>query len=204
MIIGQLAFEPMFRNIKFVIGCAQLSQLPPSNLPEISFAGRSNVGKSSLLNALAGNKQLARISSTPGRTQQLNFFMLDHKLYIVDMPGYGYARVSKHTKNAWNLLIKKYLQGRPNLRRVFLLIDARHGIKPNDTEIMKLLDETAVNYQIVLTKADKLNQSSQEQIICSVSSMIAGHGAAHPEIILTSADKKIGLNKLRSEILNLC
>ena len=150
------ASTPFNGECDFVAAAASLDRIPPESLPEIAFAGRSNVGKSSLINALTGRKALARTSHTPGRTQQLNFFTIQEQFLLVDMPGYGYAKVSKTTRKSWDDLIKQYLRGRVSLKCVFLLIDSRHGLKESDREMMKMLDETAVAYRIILTKADKL------------------------------------------------
>ena len=144
----------------FLLGAAALSQVPESGLPEIAFAGRSNVGKSSLVNALTGRKTLARISDTPGRTQQLNFFDIGQRFILADLPGYGYARAPKRDVDAWTDLVKAYLMGRPQLRRVCMLVDSRHGLKTNDLEVMKDLDEAAVSYQIIMTKADKVKETA--------------------------------------------
>lgn len=182
----------------FMLGVAGLDQLPPDDLPEIAFAGRSNVGKSSLLNALTGRKALARTSHTPGRTQQLNFFNLGGVFYLVDMPGYGYAKVSKTQKDQWNKLIRSYLQGRARLRSVFILIDARHGLKDNDREIMTMLDETAVSYRIVLTKADKVKNAPLQKIMTATKAELAKRPAAFNDIIITSAEKNQGLTELRA------
>lgn len=146
-----------------MLGVTRIEALPPADVPEIAFAGRSNVGKSSLLNALTGRKSLARTSNTPGRTRELNFFSLTTGLRLVDLPGYGYARVSRTEVDAWTELLKAYLAGRPNLKRVLLMIDSRHGLKPSDLEMMDLFDEAAVVYQIVLTKVDKLSSGKQAQ-----------------------------------------
>jgi GTP-binding protein len=171
----------------------------------VAFAGRSNVGKSSLINALVGRTSLARVSVTPGRTRELNFFTLgkDAPLYLVDMPGYGYARAAKSEIKGWTRLIGDYLKGRSELKRVFLLIDARHGIKPNDTETMKLLDETAVSYRVVLTKADKPKASELQAVTSKVTAMLAKHPAAYPQILTTSARMGSGIPELRTAIASL-
>ncbi|MEM9469006.1 MAG: ribosome biogenesis GTP-binding protein YihA/YsxC [Pseudomonadota bacterium] len=182
----------------FVLGVAGLEQLPAADRAEVAFAGRSNVGKSSLINTLTNRKDLARTSNTPGRTQQLNFFDLGGKIYLVDMPGYGYAKVSKKQREDWNALIFSYLQGRPNLRRVFILVDSRHGLKDTDIELMKMLDKAAVTYQIVLTKCDKGKQLSalKEKIVLALKK----HPAAYPEILATSSVKETGIEKFRATI----
>ena len=187
----------------FMLSVAQLEQLPDADLDEIAFAGRSNVGKSSLINALFNQKKLAKTSSTPGRTQQLNFFNFDGKLYMVDLPGYGYAKAPEKIVRQWQAVLKTYLRGRPNLRRVFLLIDSRHGIKDEDLEIMKMLDISAVPYQIVLTKTDKISGSELEKTFKNTVQEIAKHAAALPDIISTSSEKKIGLDLLKAEICSL-
>ncbi len=184
----------------FVQGVAALKQLPSAELQEIAFAGRSNVGKSSLVNALTGRKTLARTSHTPGRTQQLNFFNLGGRIFLVDLPGYGYAKVSKTQKQQWNTLIRDYLRGRPTLRCVFILIDSRHGLKDSDREIMKMLDETAVSYRIVLTKTDKTKQAQRDKLIASIQAELKTHGAAMNEVMLTSAHAGSGLEELRAVI----
>ncbi|MEM7679941.1 MAG: ribosome biogenesis GTP-binding protein YihA/YsxC [Pseudomonadota bacterium] len=185
----------------FMLGVAHLKQLPLADKPEIACAGRSNVGKSSLINAVTNQKSLAKTSNTPGRTQQLNFFNVgEGQLYFVDMPGYGYAKVSKAQKEEWNALIKDYLRGRQNLRCVLVLIDARHGIKENDTELMALLDETAVPYRIVLTKTDKVKNQALEKTTKDISKRLKTHPAAFPEIHATSAEKNFGLDELKSII----
>jgi len=183
----------------FVLGVAGLEQLPEADRAEVAFAGRSNVGKSSLINTLTNRKDLARTSNTPGRTQQLNFFDLGGLMYLVDMPGYGYAKVSKSQRNEWTQLIFDYLQGRPNLRRVFILIDARHGLKDTDEELMDMLDKAAVTYQIVLTKCDKGKQLSvlKEEIAAGLKK----HPAAYPEIVATSSVKNIGIEEFRATII---
>ncbi len=193
-----------FPETTFFRGCKSLEDLPTSRLPEVCFAGRSNVGKSSLLNAVTGKRDLARSSSTPGRTRELNFFLLgENKGYLVDLPGYGYAEAPKKEIKQWTHLTRDYLRGRPHLKRVFLLIDSRHGIKDNDLEIMKMFDETAVNYQVVLTKGDKIKAPELEQCLAATEKAIAKHGAAHPIVLATSADKNDGLDPLRREILTL-
>ncbi len=188
------------RSIKFMLSVARLEQLPDDDYAEIAFAGRSNVGKSSLINALFNQKKLAKTSSTPGRTQQLNFFNFDDKLYLVDLPGYGYAKAPEKLVKQWQSVLKTYLRGRPNLRRVFVLIDSRRGIKSEDMEIMKMLDETAVSYQIILTKIDKISAAELAETIKSTSAEIAKHAAALPDILITSSEKKIGLDMCKAEI----
>jgi len=187
----------------FMLSVAKLEQLPEADLDEIAFAGRSNVGKSSLINALFNQKKLAKTSSTPGRTQQLNFFNFDNKLYLVDLPGYGYAKAPEKMVKQWQAVLKTYLRGRPNLRRVFLLTDSRHGLKAEDLEIMKMLDVSAVPYQIVLTKIDKISGSELEKMLERTSLEIAKHAAAMPDIVHTSSEKKIGLDILKAEICSL-
>lgn len=189
------------QNCDFVLGVAGLDQLPEATRPEIAFAGRSNVGKSSLVNALTGRKTLAKTSNTPGRTQQLNYFNLADTLYMVDMPGYGYAKVSKSLVAAWTKLIKAYLRGRPTLRCCFILVDSRHGLKDSDKELMALLDETAVPYRIVLTKIDKVHAPDLESLIDSIQSILKKHPAAFPEIAATSSVKKTGIEELRDIIV---
>lgn len=182
----------------FVLGVAGLEQLPAADRAEVAFAGRSNVGKSSLINTLTNRKDLARTSNTPGRTQQLNFFDLGGKIYLVDMPGYGYAKVSKKQREEWNDLIFSYLQGRPNLRRVFILVDSRRGLKDTDEELMKMLDKAAVTYQIVLTKCDKGKKLNdlKEKILAGLKK----HPAAYPDILLTSSVKNEGIAEFRATI----
>jgi GTP-binding protein len=184
---------------KFIAGAASAEQIPCNFIPEVAFAGRSNAGKSSLINALAGKKDCARVSKFPGRTQQINFFTLMDKISLADLPGYGYASISKKTRKSWDSLILNYLTGRPNLKRVFLLVDSRRGIMKNDEEIMEILDDSAVVYQIVLTKIDKIKDKSA--IEKQVEAQIASHTAAYPSIILTSSEKLIGIQELRSEII---
>lgn len=185
----------------FVTGVAWLKQLPVADRTEIAFAGRSNVGKSSLINALTNQNTLAKTSNTPGRTQQLNYFDLgDGQLYLVDMPGYGYAKVSKEQKKEWNELIRDYLRGRPTLRCVMLLVDSRHGLKDSDIELMKMLDESAVSYRIILTKTDKVKSQELEKRINAISATLKEHAAAFPEPAQTSSNKGYGLEELRATI----
>ncbi len=184
----------------FVAGAAVESALPPDGLPEIAFAGRSNVGKSSLVNALTGRTTLARVSHRPGRTQQLNFFDLAGRLMLVDLPGYGFAEVSKRDIERWTSLIHRYLRGRASLRRTLLLIDARHGIKEPDRPLLKLHDEAAVSFQVVLTKIDKVKPAELADRIAAVAVELARHVAAHPVIHLTSAHEGIGIAALRGSL----
>lgn len=185
----------------FVLGVAGLEQLPEANRAEVAFAGRSNVGKSSLLNALTNRKSLARTSNTPGRTQQLNFFDLSGALYLVDMPGYGYAKVSKSIRKEWDTLIFNYLRGRPNLRCVFILVDARHGLKDSDEDLMKMLDSAAVNYRIILTKCDK--GKKLDDMEKDILTALKKHPAAYPTILRTSAIKNKGFETLRAVLIAL-
>ncbi|MBT5242297.1 MAG: YihA family ribosome biogenesis GTP-binding protein [Rhodospirillaceae bacterium] len=187
----------------FILGAAALTQVPDSDLPEIAFAGRSNVGKSSLVNGLTGRKTLARTSVTPGRTQQLNFFNVGERLLLADLPGYGYARAPKTEVDAWTRLVKSYLMGRSQLRRVCMLVDSRHGLKKNDREVMKDLDEAAVSYQIVMTKADKVKPAELARTVEAVSVEAATHAAAFPEIAVTSSHKGTGLAELRAALAQL-
>ncbi|HEU5047650.1 MAG TPA: ribosome biogenesis GTP-binding protein YihA/YsxC [Rickettsiales bacterium] len=188
------------KKCEFVMGGADLESLPATTWPEIAFAGRSNVGKSSIVNALTGRKTLVKVSNTPGRTQQINFFLLAEALMLVDLPGYGYAKAPKKDVARWTRLVKAYLSGRPNLRRVCLLIDSRHGIKDTDVEIMKELDKAAVNYQIILTKADKIKPAELEKVTEEAYAKIKRHPAAHPVIIQTSSEKGLGIEALREEL----
>ena len=188
------------RPCNFVISVANLVQLPESDFDEVAFAGRSNVGKSSLINALFNQTKLAKTSSTPGRTQQLNFFNFDNKLYLVDLPGYGYAKAPEKLVKQWQVVLKTYLRGRPTLRRVFLLIDSRHGLKKEDREIMKLLDESAVTYQVVLTKIDKISEKALFSVSTAIAEELKKHAAAMPETLATSSEKKIGLDILKAEV----
>ncbi len=188
------------KNISFVLGVARLEQLPSDKIPEVAFAGRSNVGKSSIINALCGKKNLAKTSNTPGRTQQLNFFNLDDKIHIVDLPGYGFAQAPEAQVKQWQQVIFAYLKGRVNLKRVFLLIDSRHGIKNVDEEIMDMLDKAAVTYQIVLTKQDKVGKGNLEKVLHEVQEKIKKHPAAYVRVLTTSAEKNYGIHFLRAEI----
>ncbi len=191
------------RPCGFVLGATTLLQLPPPDLPEVAFAGRSNVGKSSLLNALTRRKALARTSNTPGRTQELNFFDLDGRLRLADLPGYGYAAAPKTKVERWTRLTMDYLRGRPNLRRVLLLVDARHGIKANDGEVMTLLDKAAVAFQVVLTKADKIRPADLDTLMARTETALGRHVAAHPDAIATSSRDGDGIDLLRAALARL-
>ena len=191
------------QSCTFLRGVARLDSLADPDLPEVAFAGRSNCGKSSLLNALTGRRALARTSNTPGRTQQLNFFDLGGQLWLVDMPGYGYARASKTDIAAWTQTIRDYLRGRPTLRRLCVLIDARHGIKANDVEMMEMLDMAAVGYQVVLTKTDKLTPGALADRISATEQTLKAHPAALPSLVATSARNGDGIERLRAEIAML-
>lgn len=188
---------------KFMLGVATIEALPKESVPEVAFAGRSNVGKSSLLNKLTGRKYLARASATPGRTQEINFFDLGGRLRLVDLPGYGYARAARSAAAEWSGLTRDYLRGRAALRRVCLLIDSRHGLKDSDAEIMDLLDRAAVNYEIVLTKTDKVKAPGLEAVLAATRTAIARRTAAHPAIRPTSAETGAGIAELRADIAGL-
>ena len=188
---------------QFVAAAGSLAALPPMRGIEVAFAGRSNVGKSSLINALTGRRALARTSHTPGRTQELIFFTGPSKLTLVDMPGYGYAAASKAKIKAWTALIHAFLQGRANLARVYLLIDARHGLKPVDEEVLETLDKAAVNCQVVLTKADATKTSDLAAVVAATAAALAKHPAAHPELLVTSARTDAGIPELRSAVARL-
>jgi GTP-binding protein len=197
---GRLLFA---RPWRFLAGSGSIASLPPASGIEIAFAGRSNVGKSSLINALVGQKALARTSNTPGRTQELNFFGADAGITIVDMPGYGYARAPKTQVADWTKLIFDFLRGRANLRRVYVLVDARHGLKDSDVEAMKLLDKAAVSYQVVLTKADKMKPAELARVEDETRAGLKKRAAAHPELIATSAAEGTGIAELRAELFRL-
>ncbi|HYE45487.1 MAG TPA: ribosome biogenesis GTP-binding protein YihA/YsxC [Caulobacter sp.] len=188
----------------FMMGAVKMDGLPPADWPEVCFAGRSNVGKSSLINGLVGHKKLARASNEPGRTREINFFLLGDRLRLVDLPGYGFARVSRSTANKFQDLGRQYLRGRPNLKRVYLLIDARHGLKEVDKEALDALDLSAVSYQIVLTKADKIKPAEAAALVEKTQAQIAKRPAAFPRVLATSAEKGTGLPELRAEIKAVC
>ena len=198
--VGRLLFA---QTCDFVMGVRTEVDLPPVELPEVAFAGRSNVGKSSLLNALTNRRTLARTSNTPGRTREVNFFRLGGRLMLVDLPGYGYARAGKEEIARWNELIGDYLRGRGNLLRVYLLIDARRGIGAPDRKVMELLDKTAVVYQVVLTKIDKVKPVPLGKVQAATEAELKRHGAAYPEILATSSKNKIGLELLRATVATL-
>jgi GTP-binding protein len=192
------------REVRFLMGCVRMEDLPETDLPEVAFAGRSNVGKSSLINAVTGRLKLARASNEPGRTREVNFFIADEALRLVDLPGYGFAKVSKGAARKFQNLGRDYLHGRPNLKRAYLLIDARHGLKAVDTEALEALDEAAVSYQIVLTKADKLKAAEVEAVTAKTLAQISRRAAAFPRVLATSAAKGTGIPELRAEILAAC
>lgn len=188
---------------EFLKGVVAMSGLPDADRVEVCFAGRSNVGKSTLINALLGRKGLARASNTPGRTQEINFFTIGNSNYLVDLPGYGYANAPLKVVEKWQRLLKQYLSGRQTLRRAFVLIDARHGIKKVDEEIMSLLDSSAVTFQAVLTKTDKIKATDRDKVLGQVRDKLSSHPAAFPEIVLTSSEKGEGIDTLRSIIAAL-
>lgn len=197
---GRLLFA---RPVTFVKSAVSLDTLPPMGPPEVCFAGRSNVGKSTLINALTNQGALARASNTPGRTQELNYFDAQGRLNLVDLPGYGFAKAPKHKVERWTRLTRDFLRGRATLRRIFLLIDSRHGLKPVDLELMDMLDETAVTYQIVLTKTDKLKKGQLARMHAQTAQAVAKRPAAFPVIALTSSEKGTGMAELRAEIASL-
>ena len=197
---GRKLFE---RECRFVAGENTMDMLPDPALTEIAFAGRSNVGKSSLINALTRHSALARTSRTPGRTQQINFFQLGTELMLVDLPGYGYARASKEKIGNWTALIHAYLLGRPNLRRLCLLIDARHGLKKTDETLMAELDKAAVVYQIVLTKTDKMSKGARDSLVNNIVALFPKHPAAYPTVIATSSRDGTGIEALRASLAPL-
>jgi GTP-binding protein len=197
---GRLLFA---QPCRFIAGAVEAAALPPGRLPEVAFAGRSNVGKSSLLNALTGQKALARVSRTPGRTRQINHFRLGDRLELVDLPGYGYARAPKGMVANWTQEVQHYFKGRPNLRRVCLLLDARHGANPTDLKVMDLLDEAAVVYQVVLTKLDAVPAGAAAGAIGTIERLLAKRRAAHPRVIATSARLGAGVPELRAELAML-
>ena len=199
--VGRLLFAG---QCDFIAAANNMKALPPVTLPEICFAGRSNVGKSSLVNALTGRRMLARTSQTPGRTRQLIFFNLSGRLQLVDLPGYGYASAPKTDIKAWTNLTRRYLAGRPSLQRVFLLIDSRRGIGPADRDIMNFLDETAVSWAVVMTKADK-QKADPLSIICNeTTEKISKHVAAYPELFVTSSESGVGIETLRAHLARFC
>lgn len=189
--------------VTFERGVVKMDGLPAADLPEVAFAGRSNVGKSSLVNALTGRKALARASGEPGRTRELNFFLLGDKMRFVDMPGYGYAKAPKTEIERWTKLVRDYLRGRPGLARVFLLVDARHGVKANDAAVMDMLDESAVVYQVVLTKADKLSNTALAEMVADTVKLLLKRPAAHPLVLPVSAHDGAGVAELRAEVAAL-
>ncbi len=199
MATAQLLFQG---DVTFLRGITKLEDLPEANLPEIAFIGRSNVGKSSLINAVCGRKTTARVSNTPGRTQELNFFRVGTRFHLVDMPGYGYAKAPKKKVDAWVKLVRKYLLGRTTLKRVYLLIDSRHGIKEADIEFMGMLNTAAVSYQCVLTKIDKIHPDEVAKIFEATKLALAKNPAAYPILLSTSSEKKQGMELLRGFILN--
>lgn len=189
------------RECKFIAGAAKVEQIPPSSLPEVAFIGRSNVGKSSLINSLLNRKSLARVSQNPGCTKQINFYQLHDVMCLVDLPGYGFARISSMERNTWNDLIHFYLRGRSQLKRVFLLIDSRHPLKKIDTDTMKFLDEYGISYQIVLTKVDK--STILKDIMAEITTRSINHGACHPVCLTTSSVSKEGVDTMQDEILSI-
>jgi GTP-binding protein len=202
--MSQKAYERLFKDkCEFALGVSDISGLPASNLPEIAFVGRSNVGKSSLVNAVTGKTAIARVSNTPGRTRELNFFNLSDIFFLVDLPGYGYAKVARTQSEKWNILLRKYLKGRQQLKRVFILVDSRHGLKESDFEMMEMLDIAAVSYQLILTKMDKLGKGELAEVQEATLNAVKSRPASYPEIICTSSEKNIGIDELRKIIAGL-
>ncbi len=197
---GRLLFA---QNCEFQRGVLKLEDMPDASFAEVTFAGRSNVGKSSLINALTGRKTLARVSVTPGRTQEINFFDLGHRLMLADLPGYGFAQAPKDKVAAWTDFIKLYLKGRPTLRRAMVLIDSRHGLKEVDREIMDLMDDSAVNYQVIMTKADKVKPEALAAARAAIGQELKEHVAAHPDILVTSAADGFGIAEVRAALSEL-
>ena len=197
---GRLLFR---QDTDFLKGVVAMDGLPPADRLEVCFAGRSNVGKSTLINAVTGRKALARASNTPGRTQEINFFTVSDSHYLVDLPGYGYANAPLKVVEAWQRLLKAYLRGRATLRRAFVLIDSRHGVKPVDEEIMSLLDTSAVPFQAVLTKADKVKAKDREAVLDQVREKLSKHPASFPELVVTSSETGDGIDTLRAIIATL-
>jgi len=195
---ARLAFA---RPAQFLLGVVSMEHLPDTDLPEVAFAGRSNVGKSSLLNALTGQNELARVSNAPGRTREVNLFLVDGRLRLADLPGYGFAKVSRKEANKFQNLGRAYLRGRPNLKRVYLLIDSRHGLKDPDTEALDALDKAAVSYQVVLTKADKIKPAEAAAVAEATLKAIAKRPAAFPRVAVTSSEKGLGIAELRAEAM---
>jgi len=189
------------RETRFVMGAVAIAGLPEPDLPEVAFAGRSNVGKSSLINAVTGRKELARASNEPGRTREINLFVLDERLRLVDLPGYGFAKVSRDAARKFQNLGRSYLRGRPNLKRAYLLIDARHGLKPVDGEALDAFDQAAVSYQIVLTKADKLKPADVAKVTEATLAAVSKRPAAFPRVLATSSETGQGIAELRAEIV---
>jgi GTP-binding protein len=192
------------RDIRFLMGAVRMEDLPATDMPEVAFAGRSNVGKSSLINAVTGRTHLARASNEPGRTREVNFFVADDQVRLVDLPGYGFAKVSKGAARKFQNLGRDYLRGRPNLKRAYLLIDARHGLKAVDAEALDALDVAAVSYQIVLTKADKLKPAEVAAVTEKTLAQVSKRAAAFPRVLATSSAKGAGIPELRAEILEAC
>ena len=191
------------KDCDFITGCATLDQIPDISITEVAFGGRSNVGKSSLINALVNQKALARISNTPGRTREINFFNLSEQMVLTDLPGYGYARAPKLQIKKWTNLVNTYLKGRANLRRTFVLIDSRHGLKHNDYNMLKMLDKAAQSYQLILTKCDKINPTALISILEKTQQILNHHPAAYPKIIWTSSKTGEGLPELRAALVKL-